>query len=123
MDVGEADDADPDAHSQPPSVTGSPVRTDSVAARPILSASHASCDCTIGSSPVAMQWMKCSSSFAYGLFPEARSGTSPGVAVSPVSSSGAGSLLSTVTRALLPATSMEELKGPGYPQCPSTWAM
>ena len=39
VDVGEADDADPDAHCGPPSVTGSPVRTDSVAARPILSAS------------------------------------------------------------------------------------
>src|SRR5919112_2975919 len=121
MDVGEAEEADPDAHARPPSVTGSPVRTDSVAARPILSASQASCDCTIGSSPVAIQWMKCSSSFAYGLFPETRSGTSSEAPL--ISWSESGSVLSTVSRALLPATSMEQLKGPGYPQCPSTWPM
>ena len=39
VDVGEAEDADPDAHPCPPSVTGRPVLTDSVAASPILSAS------------------------------------------------------------------------------------
>ena len=39
VDVGEAHEADPDAHPRPPSVTGEPVAADSVAARPILSAS------------------------------------------------------------------------------------
>jgi hypothetical protein len=39
VDVGEADDADPYTHPTPPSVTGLPVRTDCVAASPILSAS------------------------------------------------------------------------------------
>src|ERR687898_1530235 len=103
MDVGEADEADPDAHARPPSVTGSPVRTDSVAARPILSASQASLARTMGSFPLSIQWTKCSSSNSYGPLPEARSGTPPWADVSPTNSREAGSVLSTVRRALLPA--------------------
>src|SRR3712207_3019818 len=39
VDVGEANHADPDAHPRPPKATALPLVTDSVAARPILSAS------------------------------------------------------------------------------------